>query len=441
MKPWFIREDNVVPFPKKDTSVVRLPNVNAYPDFLTGVQDLQNHLKQGDISSDIHKKLYQDLIHRFMKTESFETPWFLREAPADAGGIMSAPQAKEKLDFVNKILLQNPELFDKIYKQLKISRQNTAAQTQKTDGDKFDPEQYLNPTLTVPEKDYVKDSRFKDILIDALTQSAGNMEEVEIFLKNYGKFNYINTDILKTENKPIAVESWLQAQPGVSKIFVQSIFNYLFKQKPDRGPGEIALAFLSPKITLENSGDIKIDGVSTELKGQVGAKGGRFTDSKQDFGTPNLGFLKNVSNLPDNLKIVNIEPFTTSASQQAGKGKINIFTHAQQLEKIQKGLGKEFIIQMVKNVYIAAPDDAQKIVDAFERITPAEGRNLMIKLSYKNYANRLLKKGFNYILTITPTKSLFFNIENFDNITQFAGFAAPEYKDIRNGAGAQISLK
>ena len=79
MKPWFIQEDNVIPFPKKDTSVVRLPNVNAYPDVLTGVQDLQNHLKQGDISSDIHKKLYQDLIHRFMKVESFETPWFLKE--------------------------------------------------------------------------------------------------------------------------------------------------------------------------------------------------------------------------------------------------------------------------------------------------------------------------------------------------------------------------
>ena len=79
MKPWFIQEDNVIPFRKKDTSVVRLPNVNAYPDFLTGVQDLQNHLKQGDISSDIHKKLYQDLIHRFMKVESFETPWFLKE--------------------------------------------------------------------------------------------------------------------------------------------------------------------------------------------------------------------------------------------------------------------------------------------------------------------------------------------------------------------------
>ena len=46
MKPWFIKEDNVIPFPKKDTGVVKLPNINAYPDFLSGVQDLQNHLKQ-----------------------------------------------------------------------------------------------------------------------------------------------------------------------------------------------------------------------------------------------------------------------------------------------------------------------------------------------------------------------------------------------------------
>jgi len=103
MKPWFIKEDNVIPFPKKDKGVVRLPNVNAYPDFLTGVQDLQNHLKQGDISSDIHKKLYQDLIHRFMKTESFETPWFLREAPRDIDnevptGIMALPQADMRLE-------------------------------------------------------------------------------------------------------------------------------------------------------------------------------------------------------------------------------------------------------------------------------------------------------------------------------------------------------
>ena len=119
MKPWFIQEDNVIPFPKKDTSVVRLPNVNAYPDFLSGVQDLQNHLKQGDISSDIHKKLYQDLIHRFMKTESFETPWFLREAEiitevASINALVGQEIVKErpgfnrKEIFLNKIINSQP---------------------------------------------------------------------------------------------------------------------------------------------------------------------------------------------------------------------------------------------------------------------------------------------------------------------------------------------
>ncbi len=69
----------MVPFPKKDKGVVRLPNVNAYPDFLTGVQDLQAAMKRGDFSDETYKKLYQDLIHRFMRVESFETPWFIRE--------------------------------------------------------------------------------------------------------------------------------------------------------------------------------------------------------------------------------------------------------------------------------------------------------------------------------------------------------------------------
>lgn len=85
MKPWFIREDNVVPFPKKHKNVVRLPNINAYPNFLTGVQDLQDLLKKGDISPDTQRRLYQDLILRFMKKESFETPWFLREAVGISG--------------------------------------------------------------------------------------------------------------------------------------------------------------------------------------------------------------------------------------------------------------------------------------------------------------------------------------------------------------------
>ena len=81
MKPWFEKESNVIQFPKPKAKVVQMPNVASYPDFLTGVKDLHNRKDKGEISQASHDKLYQDLIHRFMKKESFERPWFLREAP------------------------------------------------------------------------------------------------------------------------------------------------------------------------------------------------------------------------------------------------------------------------------------------------------------------------------------------------------------------------
>ena len=79
MKPWFEKESNVIKFPTPKAKVIQMPNVQSYPDFLTGVKDLHNRKAKGEISQQSHDKLYQDLIHRFMKKESFETPWFLRE--------------------------------------------------------------------------------------------------------------------------------------------------------------------------------------------------------------------------------------------------------------------------------------------------------------------------------------------------------------------------
>jgi hypothetical protein len=79
MKPWFEREAKIIKFPEPKAKVVELPNVQSYPDFLTGVKDLHNRKDRGEISQASHDKLYTDLIHRFMKKESFETPWFLRE--------------------------------------------------------------------------------------------------------------------------------------------------------------------------------------------------------------------------------------------------------------------------------------------------------------------------------------------------------------------------
>ena len=81
MNPWFLTEGDVIPFTKKDDKVVKLPNVGAYPNFLTGVDDLQSRVKQGTLSNEMYKKLYTELLHRFMRRESAETPWFMVEAP------------------------------------------------------------------------------------------------------------------------------------------------------------------------------------------------------------------------------------------------------------------------------------------------------------------------------------------------------------------------
>ena len=80
MKPWFEKEAEIIPFPKKpERQVIKMPSVSEYPDFITGVLDLQARRDKGQISKNSYDRLYQDLIHRFMKKESFETPWFLRE--------------------------------------------------------------------------------------------------------------------------------------------------------------------------------------------------------------------------------------------------------------------------------------------------------------------------------------------------------------------------
>ena len=79
MKPWFEREAKVIKFPEPEKKVVQMPNVASYPDFITGVSDLKARMGKGEISQASHDKLYTDLIHRFMRKESFETPWFIRE--------------------------------------------------------------------------------------------------------------------------------------------------------------------------------------------------------------------------------------------------------------------------------------------------------------------------------------------------------------------------
>ena len=192
MKPWFIKEDNVIPFPKKDKGVVRLPNINAYPDFLSGVQDLQNHLKRGDINSDTHKKLYQDLIHRFMQKESFENPWFLREDQTlnvdnDIDKLVQiAKQDPKKSNFIKQGLDKLSNFLSNILGQNNLKQENLVDVQQQADYIKqqFD----LAVTKGIMQKTQKGQKFLQDLLQNVFQAGA---EKEFITQKN------INTEIFK----------------------------------------------------------------------------------------------------------------------------------------------------------------------------------------------------------------------------------------------------
>ena len=111
MKPWFEKEAEIIPFPKKpERQVIKMPSVSEYPDFITGVLDLQARRDKEQISKDSYNRLYQDLIHRFMKKESFENPWFLRELAPDLAKKRVLAQLAKKAE--------DDPIFQKIYKDM-----------------------------------------------------------------------------------------------------------------------------------------------------------------------------------------------------------------------------------------------------------------------------------------------------------------------------------
>jgi hypothetical protein len=361
-----------------------------------------------------------------MKTESFETPWFLREYNE---------LDQKKMQFINDILQKNPNILNDVYKKLKIT---TGDEPNNTDTDKINPKQLLDPTKTAPEKDHVKEKGFTDILIKSLMNAQGDYDDTENFLKTYGKANYINIEILQTPDNPVTVDSWLQEQGKVSKNFIKGLFLNLFNVGV-RGPGELALALLSPQIELLGKGDLSIGKIKVELKGQSGGKGGRFKDTAQSFGQPDLSFLDKIFNLPANLKITDVARFTGAATPQQAKGKINVIVQAQSLERFQKGLGAKFLQQMVQGVYNKlSPDVFKKQFANWQNMSALDAASALKIMSYQSYVAELKSKGFEHILLISPTHSLFFNVKNYP--VKYVHTGSVDYGDIRNGPAAQISL-
>ena len=258
MKPWFAKEADIIKFPEPEKKVIELPNVQSYPDFLTGVKDLHNRKAKGEISQDSHDKLYQDLIHRFMKKESFETPWFLREdatAQTDQTIDQIANLAKDNdpkiqdhvkkvfqkvIDYANKALGQKQE---SINEQPEIATASTDQMAiflksklddmiKKLGPTASDPkikqylEKQLNDLKAYAEKSGVETGRNElndfltkfDNTIDALTNKITSSEQAFVDANSDAKTKTMQKDVARKKNTIAVVKQ------VISSIFTGKLF-------------------------------------------------------------------------------------------------------------------------------------------------------------------------------------------------------------------------
>ena len=199
MKPWFekeILEGDVIKFPEPKEKVIQMPNIASYPDFLTGVKDLQNRLSDGQISQESYDRLYAELIQRFMKKESFENPWFLREYKSLDQAKKEIIQSVQNLDLSDKENAEkNANLLDQVYSILKST----------------DTMGRLGGTLKNALSDEYKENEL--VAISELVNNAKIQYKEKIgFLKNLQEDKCIAVDMLKTPGNYQLVICFLMIQ-------------------------------------------------------------------------------------------------------------------------------------------------------------------------------------------------------------------------------------
>ena len=261
MKPWFIKEDNVVPFPKKDKGVVRLPNVNAYPDFLTGVQDLQAAMKRGDFSAETYKKLYQDLIHKFMRVESFETPWFLREAPA---GIMSLAKQVQNLPPDT-----DPRIIAKINDYIELA-------VKKSQGDGGINNIYTSVSEPLKKINDADLQKYRGIVAKLMIGNGLTGDERNKIIKAMDENKCINIAELKKANNLLSnICAHFKDSLETQKYYMDML---MFQPGQRIGPGEILFATHSKELIKGTSGDLTVINTGQEIEVKGGRTAGRFRD-------------------------------------------------------------------------------------------------------------------------------------------------------------------
>ena len=440
IQPWFQREleeAEVIKFPEPENKVLDMPSVASYPDFITGVADLKARRHKGDISQASHDKLYTDLIHRFMRKESFETPWFLREAPGDN-------RNTERLKFITSYLKNNPEDLARFHKVLKQKEREQKIASGSTDVQ--DLAKKLQPSFTQPETDQVPIIK---LLIKKMVEADGDDDDMINFVNNYGKISYIDTNALMQQGQRVPIKSWLSGAGKVSDAFIFSLFKSLFPKDAYGGPGETAMALLSPQITRPdgNKGDLVINKLNVEVKGEIAKGGGRLKDEAQSIGTPNIEpiYAKVKAKRP-NIKLPSYDRISTSSSGRelkTAKGqKVQLLNVAKAIDAIDPKLADEFMKAMLTGAFQKVAGAYNELFNNWRAMDFKSMTYAAAKMSFLNYKSELDAKDFNHILMLNLPKatSLFFSTNDFDKVSTLFAMGSVDFGDKINAGAIQISL-
>ena len=156
----------------------------------------------------------------------------------------------------------------------------------------------LRPELTKPETDYTNRGVLGEF-IKALNNTPGDYDDLASFLSTYGQVSYVDETALMSPGYS-GWSAWLRGNGNVSEDFINALYKNLFSvqlniQGSNRGPGEVGLALLSPNIKFASLGDLSINGVEVEVKGEMSSGGGRLKNNINDFGKANLQAVYNTN--------------------------------------------------------------------------------------------------------------------------------------------------
>ena len=356
--------------------------------------------------------------------------------------LVEKDRSADRLKYIMNYLKSNPQdaaKFEKVIRQ-----RDRAADPMD------DMEARLDPRQTSPEQDHVP---LMDRFVQKMVEADGDHDDMINFVKTYGKVDYINIAKLTAEGSIQSLDSWIggNSKVGVSTEFIHSLFLLLSPKDNFGGPGETALALLSPKITRPqgNKGDLVINGVDVEVKGESSTGGGRLKNSHTSISTPNVKPIYDkiyaLKNWPEGETLPDLQRTSATATGRKSANKFQLRDVAHQIDQVDSKLADAFVQQMITGAFTKAANQYNNVFNGWRGFDYAQMNYAATKMAYLNYKAELDSKGdggVKYMLLLSFPKriSVYFNTENFDEARKLFKLGSIDWGDSVYGAAVQLSL-